>query len=146
MLQQSRRAPCPAQEHYTREDDGLAHIWRGKVYMNPPYGRELPVWIDKLLGEYRSRRVEEAIALLPARTDTQWFRRLRRFPRCFLWGRLRFSEACNGAPSPSMTVYLGARWERFVEVFSDIGDVYALVRWSGLGSSASNSTGFGDDV
>ena len=114
--------------------------------MNPPYGRELPVWIDKLLGEYRSRRVEEAIALLPARTDTQWFRRLRRFPRCFLWGRLRFSEACNGAPSPSMTVYLGARWERFVEVFSDIGDVYALVRWSGLGSSASNSTGFGDDV
>jgi len=137
----SRDAPhVPAQEHYTREDDGLAHLWRGRVYLNPPYGRELPAWIDKLLGEYGSGRIAEAIALLPARTDTQWFRKLRSFPRCFLWGRLRFSEASSGAPFPSMIVYVGDRWERFVEVFSDIGDVYALVELPGRGSSVGGNS------
>ncbi len=98
----------PAKAHYTQKQNGLSRGWAGKVYMNPPYGRELPDWIEKLRHEYSARGVTEAIALVPARTDTEWFNALRDFPRCFIRGRLKFSESENSAPFPSMVVYLGS--------------------------------------
>jgi len=116
----------PAAEHFTQEDDGLAQLWRGRVFMNPPYGRELDDWIAKLCGEYEAGRVTEAVALVPSRTDTQWFRRLRAYPRCFLWGRLRFVNQENSAPFPSMAVYLGLHLASFIRSFADIGDTYTL--------------------
>jgi hypothetical protein len=38
----------PAARHFTIADNGLDQGWRGRVYMNPPYGREIGPWIDKL--------------------------------------------------------------------------------------------------
>src|SRR5262245_61092057 len=38
----------PAARHYTVKDDGLAQLWSGRVYMNPPYGRGIAAWVDKL--------------------------------------------------------------------------------------------------
>lgn len=36
------------EKHYTQEEDGLAQDWSGEtVFCNPPYGRELPLWIEK---------------------------------------------------------------------------------------------------
>lgn len=33
---------------YTREQDGLSQDWTGEtVFCNPPYGREMPKWIEK---------------------------------------------------------------------------------------------------
>ena len=32
----------PARNLYTKDDDGLAQTWYGSVYMNPPYGVEIP--------------------------------------------------------------------------------------------------------
>jgi hypothetical protein len=116
----------PATNHYTRGDDGLGHDWHGRVYMNPPYGRELPTWVEKLCGEYDAGRVTEAIALVPSRTDTEWYRRLREYPRCFIFGRLRFVGQENTAPFPSMAVYMGDRLPDFIDAFQDIGDVYEL--------------------
>lgn len=117
----------PAEAHFTEEDDGLARTWTGSVYMNPPYGRAIEKWVKKLVGEYETGAVSEAVTLLPARTDTGWFRRLRPYPRCFLHGRLTFSGHENSAPFPSMTVYLGDTPEEFVNVFSEIGDIYVAV-------------------
>lgn len=117
----------PAAHHFTQADDGLAQWWQGRVYMNPPYGRALADWINKLHREYRTGHVTEAIALVPSRTDTQWFRQLRDYPRCFVWGRLRFSGMETGAPFPSMAVYLGTNRKRFVTIFGAIGDVYEVV-------------------
>ena len=37
-----RGAPVKARVRYTREDDGLVLPWFGTVFVNPPYGRELP--------------------------------------------------------------------------------------------------------
>ena len=37
-----------AKKVYTRENDGLKMPWEGRVWMNPPYGRELAAWINKL--------------------------------------------------------------------------------------------------
>ena len=114
----------PATLHFTEADDGLSGSWYGRVYMNPPYGTALPHWIEKLCGEFEAGRVKEAIALVPSRTDTQWFRRLRDFPRCFIQGRLKFGDAENSAPFPSMAVYLGENVPGFHCAFAGLGDIY----------------------
>lgn len=41
-----------ARKHYTKEMDGLSKPWRGNVFLNPPYGREVSLWIDKLEHEW----------------------------------------------------------------------------------------------
>lgn len=33
--------------YYTREQDGLAQVWSGTCWMNPPYGREIGKWVRK---------------------------------------------------------------------------------------------------
>lgn len=116
----------PAEYVFTEQDNGLIQDWFGKVYMNPPYGDTIKHWVEKLQASHESGQVLEAIALLPARTDTKWFRRLRNYPRCFIWGRLHFSNSENSAPFPSMLVYMGDDISAFVEAFSDMGDIYIV--------------------
>ena len=118
----------PARWHYTRQDDGLAQTWTGRVYMNPPYGRAIADWVAKLCEEYAAGNVAEAVALVPARTDTDWFRQLRDCAICFIDGRLKFSGMQNSAPFPSAVIYFGQDIARFSRCFADMGDVW--VRWS----------------
>jgi len=120
----------PAGQHFTKATDGLSRPWTGRVYMNPPYGQGIILWVEHLCQQFERGDVSEAIALVPARTDPAWFRRLREYARCFVWGRLKFSGNGTGAPFPSMAVYLGPNVGRFAEVFADIGDVYV---WMGRG-------------
>ena len=120
----------PAVRHYTQDDDGLNQQWVGRVYMNPPYGRAIGSWVGKLDNHHRAGDVSEAIALVPARTDTAWFRILADYPVCFLAGRLRFSDSLTGAPFPSGVFYLGPRLEAFAQRFEDIGDIYIRYRGS----------------
>lgn len=112
----------PATLWYTEAVDGLAHAWVGRVYLNPPYGTQIPRWIAKLQDEVAVGRVTEAIALLPARTDTRWFPwgadRL-----CFVRGRLHFSGHGGSAPFPSAIAYWGDRGKAFERVFCTWGAV-----------------------
>lgn len=114
----------PAALHYTAEDDGLAQEWHGRVYMNPPYGREIGAWVDKLIHEHKHGGVTYAIALLPARTDTQWFVKLRDYPVCFVTGRLTFIGNDDPAPFPSAVFYLGDDIEQFYYAFVELGDIW----------------------
>lgn len=114
----------PASHHLTREDDGLGVEWAGRVYMNPPYGSGIGDWVEKLAASYEDGDVTAAVALVPARTDTAWFHRLRDYPRLFVRGRLRFSGHENSAPFPSAAFYLGPDPEGFAAAFSELGDVY----------------------
>lgn len=117
----------PAAQHFTVEDDGLSQAWRGKVYMNPPYGREIVAWVAKLAEEVKYGNVSEAIALVPARVDTTWWRTLPHREWLAVAGRLAFSEHENAAPFPSAVCYFGPNWPRFREVFGPLGDGYS--RW-----------------
>lgn len=120
-------ANVPAATHFTRDDDGLAREWRGRVYMNPPYGREIDAWIEKLVAEHTAGRVTEAIALLPGRIDTQWFDRLRGFLWCVIKGRLTFVGNDDPAPFPSVVFYLGERQAEFYDAFADIGVMHQFI-------------------
>jgi len=117
----------PAAAHYTADDDGLSQGWRGRIYMNPPYGRDIVAWVDKLADEYAHGNVSEAIALVPARVDTTWWRRLPHQDWLAVTGRLAFSGHENAAPFPSAVCYLGPSAVRFRSVFAPLGDGYT--RW-----------------
>jgi hypothetical protein len=118
----------PAKHCFTKEDDGLAQAWWGKVYVNPPYGREIPLWVAKINHEYQSGNIEQCVLLAPARTDTRWFYALKEYPRCFMRGRLKFSNYVNSAPFPTMLVGIGVDIERFISVTKPLGDVYELIQ------------------
>lgn len=60
--------PWPtASQHYTIADNGLSHDWAGRVWCNPPYGRETDKWLA------RCAHHGNAIALIFARTETETF-------------------------------------------------------------------------
>ncbi len=66
-------AKAPA--FYTKESDGLAQQWRGRVFLNPPYSNPAP-WLRKAVEETAASRASLVVALLPVRTDTKWFHSL----------------------------------------------------------------------
>lgn len=93
-------------DYYTEEDDGLAHQWYGAVFMNPPYGRQIQHWVKKAYDEAKVDPSTIVVALLPARTDTRWFHDYiyGKAEIRFVKGRLKFGDAKNAAPFPSMVV------------------------------------------
>lgn len=61
-----KTAKC--KKYYTPAENGLAQNWSGEtVFCNPPYGKELPKWIEKCANESKHAKV---VMLIPARTDT----------------------------------------------------------------------------
>lgn len=94
--------PCPLGES---ERDGAAPLftsWEGKrVFCNPPYNRGIEPFLQ------RATEAELAVFLIPARTDTKWFHDIC-LPNAdeirFIKGRLKFGDAKNSAPFPSMLV------------------------------------------
>ena len=82
-----------ARRYFTKEDDGLAQPWSGRVWINPPYAQGLiDPFVAKLLEHVKGGEVTEAILLVDNRTDTRWFQlAARAAPRiCFTCGRVRF--------------------------------------------------------
>lgn len=114
----------PATEHFTKEQNGLARPWLGRVYMNPPYGREIGAWTTKLADELRNGWTTEAVALLPARVDTTWWHELAPPLVCFIRGRLKFSGYEQSAPFPSVAAYFGSDTDRFMAAFRQLGVLY----------------------
>lgn len=116
-----------AEHYFTIDDDGLARDWFGRVWLNPPYHRELaPKFIDKLLVERRERRIAQAIVLVNNSTDTAWFRAAADEcnSMCFTTGRIRF-EVPNREPvlptQGQAFLYFGLEAEIFADVFHAIG-------------------------
>ena len=118
----------PADRVFTIADNGLARYWEGTVFMNPPYGRQIGDWVAKLIHSHvEDWSVKEAIALLPARTDTQWWRMLRDYPVCFIEGRLTFVGNDQPAPFPSAIFYMGNHLDLFAEEFGEYGDIWQRI-------------------
>ena len=103
--------PWPtARQHITLPMDGLGAPWRGRVWLNPPYGPHVGRWLRKLAGHGRGT------ALVFARTETTWFTPYvweSADAALFLYGRLHFHRpdglrAIENAGGPSVLVAYGA--------------------------------------
>lgn len=91
--------------YFTESDDGLKQVWTGNFWMNPPYGREISYWIEKAYLSVYNGTANKVVCLLPSRTDTRWFHDYCMHGKLeFIKGRLKFGEATNSAPFPSVVV------------------------------------------
>lgn len=99
-------------DQYGAIADGLIMNWHSKdnstrnIWLNPPYGRGITgKWVEKAARESLNGG-GKTVCLLPARTDTKWFKTC--FEQAseiyFVKGRLKFKGAKDSAPFPSMIV------------------------------------------
>jgi hypothetical protein len=106
---------------------GLAAPWTGRVWLNPPFGREAAMWLLKLACH------GNGIALIPARTETAMFYESvwsKAHAVCFVKGRPHFHRQDgtrapfnSGAPI-ALVAYGEANRERLIE--SGLGFVSVL--------------------
>ena len=96
-------------QYYTKELDGLKQPWPGRVFCNPPYGKDVGKWTAK--AKVEAKKGSLVVMLLPARTDTKWFHRdiYKKAETRFIKGRLKFKKANSSAPFPSMLVIFRPR-------------------------------------
>ena len=92
------------ENYYTPKDDGLSKPWRGGVWCNPPYGREISSWVRKAYEESQKEYNSFVLMLLPARTDTKWWWDWvqGKATLFFIKGRVKFGDHNVGAPFPSV--------------------------------------------
>ena len=95
------------ERYYTKEIDGLSQEWKGICWMNPPYGRTIGQWVKKAYESSRGGVV--VVCLLPARTDTKWWKEyvMKASELRFISGRVKFGDSKQGAPFPSVIAIFG---------------------------------------
>ena len=78
----------PAKKRFSVLENGLTQKWGGSVWLNPPYGADTPKWLERL-AEHKN-----GIALVFARTDTNWFNKYATQANviCFVKGRICFMK------------------------------------------------------
>jgi phage N-6-adenine-methyltransferase len=65
-------AKCPV--YFTPEMNGLAQVWSGAVWMNPPYFRgRIAKWIAKAYNEIEAGHCTVVVALVHVVNDTRWW-------------------------------------------------------------------------
>ena len=100
-------------QNITKEQDGLATQWQGRLaFMNPPYS-DLPVWLKRAKEAWQNGEVEIVIGLVPLRSETIAFQdhvfgnASILFPR----GRVRFhsnGKQLGNSPFPVVLPIWGA--------------------------------------
>ncbi len=116
-----------ARHYYTKDDDGLVKPWFGNVWMNHPYSKKLnPLCVNKMISEYQSGNINQALMICFASTSERWFFPLLEYPQCFIRGRVKYNESTglkNSPPKGSVITYFGDDVELFKDTFSSIGHV-----------------------
>lgn len=87
------------ENYFDKETDALKQDWKGSVWCNPPYGRDLWKWVKKA-----AESKATVVMLLPARTSTGWFHDyvLDNARIDFILGRLKFDDGDWPAPFSSI--------------------------------------------
>jgi hypothetical protein len=118
-----------ASTYYTEQSNGLAHEWKGCVWMNPPYAQPLIAeFCDRLVAQVKAGNTLQACVLVNNATETTWFQSLLGVATavCFTRGRVRFLDPDGnpGAPLQGQAVlYVGSSVQRFRERFAELGKV-----------------------
>ena len=128
--------------YFTEKEDGLSYSWEGeRVFCNPPYGRVIGNWVQKLAAS----EAELCVGVLPARTDTRWFHEfiIGKAEIRFIRGRLKFGDSKNSAPFPSMICVWDRDSQGLPALRSFGGDVADEQRGQGVRYSACTLLGPG---
>lgn len=96
--------PCPV-----GGTDGLIRVWKGRVFLNPPYGPQTGIWLKRLVEH------GNGIALIYARTETKMFFQQvweKATAVLFIAGRLYFytpdgKKAKHNSGGPSVLIAYG---------------------------------------
>ena len=120
-----------AEVFYTKDDDGFSKAWSGRVWMNPPYGKEdgesnQSRWTKRLIDSYENGEILSAVFIVNAATSASWFQRFWDYPICFVRRRISFVSPSGEKNSPTqgnVFVYLGDDIEGFVDNFSPFGRI-----------------------
>ena len=96
--------PCPLHA----KDGAFNSLWPTMTFCNPPYS-DIRGFVDWFVFSFQTGSCSDCWFLVPARTDTIWFSLLARYAIefVFITGRLKFNDASNPAPFPSVLVHCG---------------------------------------
>ncbi len=120
-----------AARYFTLEDDGLAQVWTGRMFMNPPYSRDAGKreFVAKLAAHYQDGDVTAACVVLSYDFSASWFEPLRPLYSAIalMRGRVQFYKQTPGdGHDPALgtsVVYLGHDVTSFAEAFLPLADV-----------------------
>jgi hypothetical protein len=109
----------PARRFIRPPADGLAEAWVGHVWLNPPYGRQAPAFIDRMIEH------GDGLLLLPSRTETKAYQRAWRAADavCLLRDRLWFrrGDGETGRSSFGSTLFAFGDWAVLRLYAADLG-------------------------
>lgn len=116
-----------AHRYFTKNDDGLAKAWAGRVFCNPPYGSLYVKFLQKGLDEWECGRIDEAIFLVN-RSQSARYRAIKSqfFGVCEVHKRISFvsqdGTVCKSPRYYNDFLYLGPNVGTFFGVFKEIGE------------------------
>ena len=112
-----------AAHYFTAKDDGLSLDWYGRVWLNPPYSQPLMQnFVRKLVSEFASGNIEQAVMLTHNYTDTAWFHEAQLGAMlCFTRGRISFVGASGPPTQGQCFFYFGNSRAEFRTVFGAFG-------------------------
>lgn len=119
-----------ARNHFSLLENGLQQGWFGKIWLNPPYGRDAERWLNKLSDH------GDGVALIFARTETEMFFS-HVWPKAsallFIKGRLHFytvqgKRAKANAGAPSILIAYGKTCADLLEQ-SNIPGKFIRLKW-----------------
>lgn len=87
--------------YFDVDRDGLAQVWDGVIWMNPPYGRTIKAWMRKAYESWLAGAT--VVCLVPARTDTAWWHdyAAKATEIRFIRGRVKFVSADGAGSKPA---------------------------------------------
>jgi ParB family chromosome partitioning protein len=117
-----------ASQIFTEQDDGLAHPWHGRVFLNPPFAHPtVKLFAQKLIESVGNGTVTQGICLTNACVDTEWWQALAaRGLVCCHRGRVKFYGLDDELQPPTLgqtIIYLGDARDAFRIHFQPFGVV-----------------------
>ena len=116
----------PANNYYNEKNNGLAHDWHGKVFMNHPYSNSKE-WVPYAALQYESGNADELVLLIKVDVSTKWWQSISKYPWVAVNTRMKFGTSKGAAPFQSGIIYLGNDIDRFKQTFSKYGQLYQPV-------------------
>ncbi len=129
---------------FTEDVNGLSLPWRGRIFLNPPYGGNEEVgakaFTRKLVSEIQDGHVEQAITVLNLQSwPTLWFPIVKKHASAhavwrkripFLGPRPKSGKGTKYGSSKNGTIfsYFGREHKRFEDLFEPFADTFELRR------------------